>query len=349
MNSWMIYGATGYTGKLIVAEAVRRGMKPVISGRSADKVAAVAGEYGLDHVAFSVDDTAAMDAAIKGKALVLNVAGPFSATAEAVSDACIRAGAHYLDVTGEIDVFEAMAAKSNVAGAAGVMLMPGVGFDVVPSDCLAAHVAARLPSANSLRLAIAGLGSASQGTAKTGVESLGNGTAVRRGGAIEYLKKAPRRSFDYGEGATDFLAVSWGDVSTAWHSTHIDDIEVYFEASKQMRQMDAMGRWLGPLVRTNGFKNFLKKQIDKMPAGPNEAARAEESSTLYALATDKDGASASAALKVPNGYTLTAQTAVEIAARVLVGDFKAGYQTPSKAYGADFILDFDLSERRDLD
>ena len=148
----LIYGATGYTGKLIAKVAADQGARPILAGRNLAKVNAVARPLGLNARAFDLGDRARMDAAIKSVSVVLNVAGPFSATSRPVAGACLRNRVHYLDITGEIEVFEALAARDAEAKARGVMLLPGVGFDVVPSDCLVAHLKRRLPDANDLNL-----------------------------------------------------------------------------------------------------------------------------------------------------------------------------------------------------
>lgn len=152
MRDFIIYGANGYTGALIAREAVRRGMRPILAGRRADSIAGLAGELGLQHRAFSLDTRAKLDDAIRGNALVLHCAGPFKHTSRPMADACLRVGTHYLDITGEEQVFEMLAARDAEAKAARVVLFPGVGFDVVPSDCLAAHLKRRLPSATRLAL-----------------------------------------------------------------------------------------------------------------------------------------------------------------------------------------------------
>jgi len=168
MGGVLIYGATGYTGKLVAERAKAIGMTPILAGRNADKVRAVAERLGFEWRAADINDPAALDRALAGIEVVLHIAGPFSATSRQMADACIRNKAHYLDITGEIAVIEALASRSNEAAAAGVMLMPGVGFDVVPSDCLAARVAGRVKNPTKLTLAIGGLEKASRGTlAKT--------------------------------------------------------------------------------------------------------------------------------------------------------------------------------------
>lgn len=346
---WMIYGATGYTGQLIAAKAIECGERPTLAGRNPDKVRALAEKMDLPWAAFSTDNGDAVRAALADHALVLSVAGPFSATAEAMMNACIDTGTHYLDVTGEIAVFELAARLGDRATAAGVTLLPGVGFDVVPSDCLAAHTAARAKEPQSLAIAIKGLGGPSQGTAKTAVESLGAGTMARKDGVITpYRAGALARNFDLGAGAEPFLGVSWGDVSTAYYSTGIGDIEVYFPAAGPIKTMTTMSRLFGPLMGATFLKNFLKKQIDKMPAGPTDAERARDTSILLAEVTDADGTIYRSRLATPNGYTLTANSAVKSALLKLEGKGAAGFQTPSLAFGAAFGTELEDCELTDL-
>lgn len=333
-SDWIIYGATGYTGRLIVEQAISRGMRPTVAGRNSEKVQAVAEQFGLPWAAFPVTDTAATQSALADKKLLLSVAGPFSATAEQMMTACIETGTHYLDVTGEIDVFELAARKDTVAKSAGVTLLPGVGFDVVPSDCLAAHTANHSKNPISLRLAIKGLGGPSRGTAKTVVEGLGQGTAVRRGGQIKRLRPGSlTHSFDFGNGAEDFLAVNWGDVSTAYHSTSIGDIEVYFPHISPIKEMTRLSRYLRPLVATRFVQSLMKRQIDKMPAGPSEAERNEAGALLRAEVTDECGSVFISQLTTPNGYNLTAESAVLCAQKTMNGEAEPGFKTPSLAFG----------------
>src|SRR5580765_143373 len=141
----LLYGANGYTGELVARRAAAAGVPVVLAGRNAPAVAALAAELGQDHRAFALDDAAALDRALAGITVVLNCAGPFSRTAAPLVAACLRARAHYLDITGEIAVLEALATRDAEARARGIALLPGAGFDVVPTDCLAAHVARRLP------------------------------------------------------------------------------------------------------------------------------------------------------------------------------------------------------------
>ena len=231
----LIYGSNGYTGQLVVEEALAAGVRPILAGRSAAAIEAQAAKYGLDSEVFSLDDLGAMDAALSPATVVIHCAGPFSHTAQAMAEACIRTGTHYLDITGEIEVFEAMAALGDEAKRANVMLMPGAGFDVVPSDCLAAHLKARLPSATELTLAFKAIGKPSRGTATTMIENLHKGGFVRRDGVITKVPSAWKKmNIDYGEGPELSMTIPWGDVSTAFYSTGIPNIEVYMATPAYM-------------------------------------------------------------------------------------------------------------------
>jgi short subunit dehydrogenase-like uncharacterized protein len=272
----VVYGATGYTGRLIVEEALARGIRPVLAGRSAEALRAQAEPLGLAWRAAALDDAAALDRALDGAAVVLHCAGPFVHTWRAVADACLRAGArgrpvHYLDITGEIAVFEALAARGPAAAAAGVMLLPGVGFDVVPSDCLAAHLARRVPGAERLALAFRTLGRPSRGTLATMVENLGSPGAVRRGGRIVSVPPAWRtRTVDFGDGRpVAATTIPWGDVSTAWHSTGIADVEVYMAMPATLRRLVALSRFAAPLLASGVVRRLAGARVRAGPPGPD--------------------------------------------------------------------------------
>jgi short subunit dehydrogenase-like uncharacterized protein len=345
----LIYGANGYTGELIARRAVERGLRPTLAGRSAEGVAAVAGRLGLPHLVVSLDDAAALDAALRGQAVVLHCAGPFQRTSRPMASACLRNGVHYLDITGEIAVFERLARYDAEARAAGVMLLPGAGFDVVPSDCLAAHLKRRLPTATSLELAFRGLGRISRGTATTALEGLGKSGAVRRGGAIV---PAPMgglsRKVDFGRGPVQVIAIPWGDVSTAYHSTAIPSITVYTYVPPAIAAMSRLAGAFGPLMGARPVRDVLQGLVRRGKAGPDDAERARGLSLLWGEASDDTGRRVATRMRAPEGYTLTAQTAVQIAEKVLAGQLTPGFQTPSRAYGPDLIMEFEGVERVDL-
>ena len=344
----LIYGATGYTGKLTARTAKSQGLSPILAGRNQAKVKELAEELGFEWRAFDLSETAKLESALSEVAVVLHIAGPFSATSKLMTDACLRTTTHYLDITGEINVFEALAARDAEAKMAGVMLLPGVGFDVVPSDCLAAHIKRRLPDASDLKLYIGGLGNMSRGTAKTMVEGVAQGTSIRRNGEIEKIEGAHEDQCDFGSGASTTFAVSWGDVSTAFYSTKIPNIEVHFEANRDMQRMIKMPAMLKAFLGFSFMQKFLKRQIDRQPEGPTDDQRANGYAILIGVGRNGKGETVRSRLRTPEGYSLTALTGLAIAKRVAKGDFKPGFQTPSLAYGADLILDFPGVSREEL-
>lgn len=346
----LIYGSNGYTGQLIAAQAVASGLHPVLGGRNTTAVREQAERLGLEHRAFSLDDRKALADGLSGVTVVMHCAGPFSRTSAPMADACLRARAHYLDITGEIAVFEALAARDADARAVGVMLLPGVGFDVVPSDCLAAHLVRRLPSATRLALGFEARGGISRGTATTMVDGSGGGGMVRRGGVIERVPAAWRtRQIDFGSGPTDVTTIPWGDVSTAFHSTGVGNIEVYTAMPPITRRLLVATRYIGWLLRTRAMRGMLMRLVRSRPPGPSDATRARETSRLWGEATDRAGRRVVARLTTPQSYALTALTAVAAIRKVLGGSMAPGFQTPSRAFGADFILEIPGVRREDVE
>ena len=347
----LIYGASGYTGRLIVDHALARGLRPVLGGRDPHKLAAVAALGGLEVRCADLRDAGALRSALRGVRVVLNAAGPFSTTLDPIADACFQAGAHYLDITGEMEVIEHASLKNEAARRRGVMLMPAVGFDVVPSDCLAAHVVGRCAGAAELRIGIAGLELLSRGSARTIVERIGKGIVVRRGGRLETLDgRAPDAlaDFDFGEEPRRCAAVSWGDVASAFFTTGVPDITVYFEATAGVRAALAWERTWGGLLRQGPWTGLLNRAAGLLPAGPSDARRATRSATLVAKARARGGALVGSRLKTQEVYGFTAVAAVAVAERVLAGDFQIGFQTPARVYGADFVLSLPGVSREDL-
>jgi len=344
---WLLYGANGYTGELAARRAVEAGERPVLGGRRAEAVGALAGALGLEHRVFALDDAAALDRGLAGMAAVLHCAGPFSRTAAPMAEACLRARAHYLDITGEIEVFEALAARDGEARQAGVTLLPGAGFDVVPSDCLAAHLHRRLPSAMHLALAFQSSGRLSRGTQATMVENLHRGGAVRREGRIVSVSAAWRtRIIDFGRGAVTAVTIPWGDVATAYRTTGIPNVEVYMAAPAGLRAMMRLARPLGPLLGTRPVQRILKRRIRSGPAGPSAEHRARARSLLWGEARDAAQAVVSR-LETLEGYELTARTSVLAVQRLLAGGLSSGFQTPGRAFGPDFILEIAGTTRHD--
>jgi short subunit dehydrogenase-like uncharacterized protein len=348
MPTFLLYGANGYTGALTARTAVERGQRPILAGRDAGAVSALAAQLGLEHRVFALDDARQVESGLDGVDVVLHSAGPFAHTARPMVAACLSRRVHYLDVTGEIAVFESIAALDSQAKDAGVMLMPGVGFDVVPSDCLAAHLKRRLPTATRLALGFQSFGGFSRGTATTMLENVGRGGAVRRAGKIVRVPACWRtRVIDFGNGPTIAMTIPWGDVSTAWHTTGIPNIEVYLAAPWQVRVFARLTRLFGWAFALGVVQRRLKRKIRAGKPGPSDEARARGGTYLWGEASDDRGAKVVSRQKGPEGYTLTALTALAVVERVLGGEARPGFQTPAGMFGPDFILAIPGVERRD--
>ncbi len=348
MNKILIYGAYGYTGRLIVDEALANGYQPTLAGRDKEKIDALGSEKDLPAIALALDDKASLNQILGQHDLVVHCAGPFIHTAKQMALACLNTKTHYIDITGEFQVFELLQSMNEQAIEAGIMLLPGAGFDVVPSDCLAAHLKSKLPDAKKMTLAFTGLGGGlSRGTAKTMVENAHEGQWFRKNGKLETRPGGESvKTIDYGEFEQVSVGISWGDISSAYFSTIIPTIEVFIGSTKkQIGQMKWLSR-LSFLLKLRFVKSFLKKQIDKKPAGPS--AKRRENSTMHLWGKVENGQeSVEARLVTRNGYTLTAKTALLIADKIVKGDFKPGYQTPSSAYGQGLILEVEGTSLKD--
>jgi short subunit dehydrogenase-like uncharacterized protein len=350
MKKILVYGSYGYTGQLIVEHAVREGVDMILAGRDEKRLREQAEKFNLPYRVFAVEETAKLDAALQEVDAVLHCAGPFVLTFKAMAEACIRNKKHYVDISGEIEEFEALALMDDEAIRAGIMLLPGGGFDVVPSDTLIAHTANKLPGANDLKLYIKSIGSGvSRGTARSGVENSHRAGRIRRDGKIVSVPNLyDSKEVDFGRGPTRLVTMGWGDVSTAYHSTGIPNVTVYMGFPKVMISMMKFTKIAGPLLYTRTARNFIKWLIGIFFApGPSREKNKTGFSLLIAEVTDGTK-TVCAKLRTPEAYYLTALTSVEILKRILSNDLKPGFQTPSKVYGADFILQFAGVQRDDL-
>jgi len=350
MKNFLIYGSYGYTGQLTVELAVKEGARPILAGRDERKLRAQADKYNLEYRAFSLDETAKLDSALLEVDAVLHCAGPFVLTFRQMAEACIRTKRHYVDISGEIPGFEALAAMDAQAKEAGIMLLPGGGFDVVPTDCLAAHLKKRLPDATRLRLFLHGVGAGvSRGTAKSMVENMHRQGMIRQNGKLVQVPPVWKALMqDFGRGPVRVISVGWGDVSTAYHSTGIPNVETYLAFPQLIINLMYDMRTIGPLLYNRPVKTILKSIINLYPKGPTEARRMKRFATMIGEVTNDQGKRAVSKLYTREGYTFTAQATVEIMKRISNGELKTGFQTPSLAYGSDFILQFEGVRREDL-
>jgi short subunit dehydrogenase-like uncharacterized protein len=341
MPNALIYGSYGYTGRLIAERATDSGIHPILAGRDRDAVAQQARRLGFAYRSFSLDNAIEIDEGLRDIHVVLHCAGPFTHTSKPMADACIRRRVHYLDITGEIEVIEALAARDSEARAAGIMMMPGTGFDVVPSDCLALHLKQTVPTATHLMLGIRGTGPLSHGTATTMVEHRARGGLVRRNGKLVSVPTAWRtRLIDFGDGKLrTAITIPWGDIATAYRTTGIPNIEVYAAVPKVARYAAIASRYAGALLATSFVKRLLKRRINARPPGPDDAELKRGASFVWGRVHDEQGSAAEARVRGPNGYLLTAHSALLVLRRVLAGEFSVGFQTPARQYGSNFILE----------
>jgi short subunit dehydrogenase-like uncharacterized protein len=352
MADWMLYGATGYTGKLIIEEAAARGHRPLIAGRSAAKLALLAAEYGLEYTALDLNDRTSLVNALSRVRLVLHAAGPFIHTSAPMLDACLQAGVHYLDITGEIGVFENTFAHDQAAKDRGIVLISGVGFDIVPSDCLVKHVADQLPDAVRLDVALDALQgdansqSASAGTLKSGLEMFAKGNLARRNGElvrIDFGSNIGRFPFPNGEKLA--IAIPWGDLSTGYRTAGIPNITTYMAlAPSQINALRSFGYFIPLLLKIKPLREWVSQQIDQSIVGPTEAQRQTGKTYIYASVTNGEGKKIESSLETIEAYHFTAKSALLAIEHVLAGRYR-GALTPASAFGADFVLQIEGTKR----
>jgi len=341
MNEFLLYGANGYTGELIARLASSYGLKPILAGRNQNKLAALASELGLSYRIFGLEESDKLEAALLEVPLVINAAGPFIFTLKPMIEACLKTKRHYLDINGDINCFEQIKTYHDAAKEQGIMLMPGVGFDVVPTDCLSLYLKDKMPDAKSLKIAFATPGgSISHGTAMTMTGKLGDGGMIRQNGKIIRRPLGEKgMNVNFGSKEIFVMSIPWGDVSTAFHTTGIPNIETFTAVPRKAYNLLKFQSVFNWLLRTKMIRDLLRKKISQRPAGPDDAMRTKARSLVWAEVTNDKGAKLSASLEGPEGYTMTAHGALIITKYVLQGSFKTGYQTPAGCYGADLILE----------
>ncbi len=337
MIRWMIYGANGYTGRLVAQLAHARGLNPVLAGRNREEVEALAAELGFESRVFALDSVQAVSEQLRGCTVVLHCAGPFVRTSAPMADACLLSGVHYVDITGEIPAFAGLAERDERARAAGVMLLGGAGFDVVPTDCVALKLKEALPEAQTLRLAFEAISQPSGGTARSALEQLPSGGRVRENGVLVNVPLLSRSvEAVLGGRRRTVYNVPWGDVFTAYYTTGIPNIEVYktFGSTEVL-----LARAAGPFLGLLSFGPVLRlAQNLAGRSGPDAGERDRGRSHVWGQVTSPS-ARVELQLDTIEGYEFTAESAVRIVERILMGAVRAGFQTPAAVFGADFVLE----------
>lgn len=335
---WMIYGATGYTGQLITREAVSRGLKPVLAGRTAAKLEQLAADVGLNSRIFDLRDSTATERGVDGMGLVLNCAGPFSATAAPMMSAYLAGQAHYVDITGEISVLEYARTRDAIALTSGIVICSGVGFDVIPTDCVAAALKSALPDATRLALGFDSRSGFSPGTAKSAVEGLAQGGKVRQDGCIVIVPLAYKtRRIDFGDGEKLAMTIPWGDISTAYATTGIPNIEVYIPGSPRMVARARRANRLKWLLHVGVVQNLLKRYVERRVKGPSAAQRDAQPTFVWGEVTNANGDKRTARIRTANGYSLTTNGALAVVEHLLATTVAGGAYTPAQLMGAELV------------
>jgi len=349
-NTFLLYGANGYTGQLICKMLNDYGIKPILSGRRKEALEPMATALHTSYRVAGLDDGPALDAALQDVSVILHAAGPFKRTARPMIEACLRNKKHYIDITGEIEVYEMAKKYDDAAKKAGIMIMPGVGFDVVPTDCIALFLKNKMPDAVELKLAFASLGGRlSHGTATTMAEGMGGKSAARKDGKIVPVPLGHKgMTVDFGVKEIFVMTIPWGDISTAYTTTGIPNIETYTGVSPKTYKLLKYQSLFNWLLRTSFMRNRELKKINARPAGPSDEQRAKSKSAVWGEVRNSKGETARARLIGPDGYTLTAHASLIITKKILEGNFKTGYQTPAGCYGADLVLEVPSVNREAL-
>jgi short subunit dehydrogenase-like uncharacterized protein len=333
----MIYGATGDTGTLVAEEAVRRGHKPVLAGRSEQKLMPLAERLGLPWVVANLEDQAQFKKALAGIDAVVNIAGPFMATAPALVQACLSAGTHYLDISGEVPALQHLLAHDEAARKRGIALIGGVGFGSMATNGLAKYVADQLPGATTLEVAVkADNQQSSREATKSTLQVLARGGRVYRNGRLVPFRLGKGlTTLQFPDGSRDILPVPSGDLVAAYHATGIPNITAYIPFRR------AVAPFL-PLVQgalsIQPIRRRLEAAIEKRGANkPVGEESRRRTSYSWARATDQNGRQVEAWLELGEGYQFTAASSVLAVTRVL-RDRPTGTLMPAQAFGWDFVL-----------
>jgi short subunit dehydrogenase-like uncharacterized protein len=337
-KKWMLYGASGYTGKLIASMCSNMTHKPVLAGRNEEKIKSIANKYDLEFEVFDLESRNITAKKLESYDLVLNCAGPFSKTAHIMVAACLNSKTHYLDITGEAAIFEHCSLLNLPARKSGIILCPGTGFDVVPTDCVAASLAQKLPNATHLNLGFDSRSAMSRGTMNTMVEGMSKGGLVRKAGKMTAVPLAFKtQSIDFGNGKKMATTIPWGDLETAYTTTKIPNIEVYIPMSpKKIKSMQRLNRFKNMLA-WRWVQNIMFNKVKKLPEGPSEEQRVKGVTYVWGEVFNDQGEMYEARLQTANGYQFTALASIEAVTRILQGQYEPGYFTPSQLFGPQFV------------
>ncbi len=340
-KTWLLYGANGYSGERAARAAVQRGERPVLAGRNEQAIRKLANELALPYRAFALDDISLIREQLWDIGMVVHAAGPFSATSLPMLRACLASSVHYTDITGEIAVFEKAQELDREARKAGIVVCPGVGFDVIPTDCVAAVLHESMPDATTLALGFDGNLRPSRGTARTALEGIANGIFVRRANALRRVARDfELRRIDFGRGERRAAVIPWGDLSTAAWTTAIPNISVYVPEKGSRLSLKLFGAQR-LLLNIPAVSNFLLKKIAAAPPGPKVInGRSEGEMYVWGEARNAQGDVVEARLRTANGYDVTVEGMLLAGEKLMNHKGRGGYFTPSQIFGKRIIEQF---------
>lgn len=347
MKSWMLYGAYGFTGKLIAQEAKLRGHSPVLAGRSEEKLKPVAENLDLDYIVLDLNKVNVLTETLKTFDLVFHAAGPYKYTSAPMVQACLKASTNYVDITGEIPVFEQNFLFNKQAKDKGIAIISGVGFDVVPTDCLAKYVSEKISQPTSLDLGIVAMSNPSPGTLKTMFEHYDIGQLVRRNGKLIPLKEQGIRKIQFSDTERTVRPVTWGDLSTAYRSTRIPNITTYFPLPKKFPDLlKSLGVSVKDMSTDTEAKRKVYNWIEENVHGPDKIKQKTLKTYIWASAHNEKGQQTQAWLETMESYRFTAVAGVKCVEKVFEIEPK-GAITPAMAFGADLVLELPKTVRLD--
>ncbi|HTQ03393.1 MAG TPA: saccharopine dehydrogenase NADP-binding domain-containing protein [Polyangiaceae bacterium] len=368
----LIYGATGYTGRLLAAEAARRRLPVVLGARRRDRLESLAEELDLPCRVLGLetplarkrrlDEDAkrpipgpgapvqpaarpakqpgpndALHGALTDVAVVLNAAGPFAETAMPLARACVKTNTHYVDISGEYDVFRELNELHVHAKERGTSIVPGAGLTVLASDCLIRDAVARarergMLEPHTVRVALSRVPAVSRGSVRTMLDGVRDGVRVLRNGKDEFHPMGTLvRSFTFGAEQAFALgearvctAMSLADTLTAgatacrafqgrWAEQQgVPNVEAYLEASSLERMAYELGGEFALALRSQPLKLVVDRVLAMWPEGPGAEERDEARQQVVVEIEDRYRRGVVARLSTQNSYDFTVQKALEL-------------------------------------
>ncbi len=338
---WMLYGASGYTGTLIAERAVASGHRPILAGRSPVALEPLATRLGVPYRVIDLGDHDAIVAGLRDVSLVCNAAGPFENTSAPMIQAALEARCHYVDIANEIPVFQMAQAADASAQAAGIALIPGVGFGVTVSNCLARFVSSLLPDAVNLDCAsVAYAAHRGAGVLKTAIGLIIEGGMVRRLGQLTpWTLGTGAIQIALPDGDRTLTPIPTGDLEAAYWATGIPNVTAYsadLPATAAARIGFALVR---QGLKRPSIRRFVERRIERKTQNVTSFHEmVNRHSYAWARASNAAGKTVEAWLQLGEGYAATAALAVRAIERLIASDLKGAF-TPAAAFGADFIFE----------